>query len=57
MFPEGCAVLRHGHGIMLFDGSLGMMPFGGLNCYESLTWDNNRQSWHDKAATTYVIET
>ena len=38
-------------------GLCGIIPFGGLICYASLTWDNNRQGWHDKAATTYVVKT
>ena len=27
-----------------------------LLCYLSLTWDRDRQGWHDKAARTFVIE-
>lgn len=29
---------------------------GGLLTYVSLTWDNGRQGWHDKAAATVVID-
>ncbi len=34
------------------------VPFGNflpLLCYLSLTWDRDRQGWHDKAARTFVI--
>ncbi|MYH95027.1 MAG: RDD family protein [Acidimicrobiia bacterium] len=27
-----------------------------LLCYLSLTWDRDRQGWHDKAARTFVVE-
>ena len=29
--------------------------FASLLCYASITWDANRQGWHDKAAKTLVI--
>lgn len=36
------------------------VPFVGtilsLLCYLSLTWDRDRQGWHDKAARTFVIK-
>lgn len=38
-------------------GLCGIIPFGGLICYASLTWANNRQGWHDMAAATYVVKT
>lgn len=35
------------------------VPFGNflaLLCYLSLTWDRDRQGWHDKAARTFVVK-
>ncbi len=35
------------------------IPFGNvlaLLCYLSLTWDRDRQGWHDKAARTFVVK-
>ena len=35
------------------------VPFGNLLaflCYLSLTWDRDRQGWHDKAASTFVVK-
>ncbi|NQW04951.1 MAG: RDD family protein [Acidobacteria bacterium] len=38
---------------------LGLIPFigwiGTLLTYVSLTWDDRRQGWHDKAAATVVV--
>ena len=34
-------------------------PFGNLLallCYLSLTWDRDRQGWHDKVASTFVVK-
>ena len=35
---------------------VGSVPFFGLLVYLSLTWDEARQGWHDKAASTLVVK-
>lgn len=46
----GRCAIPFGHVIVPVLGAL-----ASLACYASITWDANRQGWHDKAVNTLVI--